>query len=140
VAWWAVPTSLRNKGDRSPGSPLGSVVTPRRGERLELAITVTLPTLPNWAQFVPKLARVDVIQGSVTGAASDRDTFRAPNTKVVTQRDVSGAKGTVELAYDLGTVEGPLLRARPRNRREAPGRRSERRRGRPGRPGRRRPG
>jgi hypothetical protein len=100
--------TVRNKGDHRPGSPLGSVVTPRRGERLELAITVTLPTLPNWAQFVPKLARVDVIQGSVTGAASDRDTFRAPNTKVVTQRDVSGAKGTVELAYDLGTVEGPF--------------------------------
>jgi hypothetical protein len=70
--------TVRNKGDRRPGSPLGSVVTPRRRERLELAITVTLPTLPNWAQFVPKLARVDVIQGSVTGAASDRDTLPTP--------------------------------------------------------------
>jgi hypothetical protein len=104
----AVDVSVRSKGDRRPGSPLGSVVTPRRGERLELAISVTLPTLPNWAQFVPKLARVDVIQGSVTGAASDRDTFKAPNTKVVTQRDVSNATGQVDLTYDLGAVDGPF--------------------------------
>ena len=103
-----VDVTVRTKGDRRPGSPLGSVVTPRRGERLELAISITLPTLPNWAQFVPKLARVDVIQGSVTGAASDRDTFHAPNTKVVAQRDVSGASGQVQLTHDLGAVDGPF--------------------------------
>ncbi len=114
-----VDVSVRNKGDRRPGSPLGSVVTPRRGERLELAISMTLPTLPNWAQFVPKLARVDVIQGAVTGAASDRDTFRAPNTKVVTQRDVSGRDrpGRPHLRPRRG--RRAVLRAGPGNRRQA---------------------
>jgi len=103
----AVDVSVRNRGDNRPGSPLGSVVTPRKGTRLELAISVELASLPNWAQFIPKLARVDVIQGSVTGPVSDRDTFQAPNTKVVLQRDVSGASGTVQFSYDLGPVSDP---------------------------------
>ena len=104
----AVDVSVRNRGDNRPGSPLGSMVTPRKGTRLELAISVELASLPNWAQFIPKLARVDVIQGSVTGPASDRDTFQAPNTKAVLQRDVSGASGTVQFTYDLGAVSEPF--------------------------------
>ncbi len=103
----AVEVSVREKGDRRPGSPLGSVVTPRRGDRLELAVSIQLAGLPNWAQFVPKLNRVDVIRGTVTGPATDRDTFKAPDTKVVLQKDVSGASGTATFTYDLGEVAEP---------------------------------
>lgn len=104
----AVDVTVRSRGDNRPGSPLGSVVTPRKGARLELAISITLASLPNWAQFVPKLARVDVIRGAVTGPVGDRDTYQAPSTKVVLQKDVSGAKDTVQLTYDLGQVSDPF--------------------------------
>ena len=108
----AVDVTVRSRGDRRPGSPLGSVVTPRRGARLELAITIQRASLPNWAQFVPQLNRVDVIRGSVTGATGDRDAFLAPDTKVVLQKDVSGT-GAIELTYDLGEVSEPTyLRVR----------------------------
>ncbi|GAA1884686.1 PHP domain-containing protein [Lapillicoccus jejuensis] len=99
---------VRAKGDRSPGATLGSVVTPKRGTRTELVVAVTPAVLPNFAQFLPQLARVDVVRGSVTGAASDRDTFHAPDTKVLVQRDVSGAKGKVVFTVDLGYVDEPF--------------------------------
>ncbi|MDQ2755980.1 MAG: PHP domain-containing protein [Actinomycetota bacterium] len=114
---------VRAKGDRSLGSTLGSMTTPRRGTRLELVISVTPATRPNWAQFVPQLARVDVVRGALTGPASDRDAISAPGTKVVLQRDVSGATGTVKIVLDLGVADQPFyLRVRGTDgKRSAPG-------------------
>ncbi len=103
-----VDVSVRNRGDRRPGSPLGSVRTPRRGERLELAITIDPARTPNWAQFVPKLARVDVIRGAVTGAQTNKDTITAPQTRVVLQQDVSDVRGRIVITYDLGRVRDPF--------------------------------
>ena len=114
---------IRAKGDASPGSTLGSVLTPKRGTRMELVILVDPAVLPNWAQFVPQLARVDVIRGAVTGPTSDRDTMQAPATKVVLQKDVSGATKQVRIVLDLGIADEPYyVRVRGTDgKRSAPG-------------------
>lgn len=95
-------------------SPLGSTVAVPRGTALELSITITLQDLPNWASFLPVLNRVDLIQGSVDVAGpADRDTFLAPDTRVVRSWDTSGTSGTIELVQPLGNVTEPFyVRAR----------------------------
>ena len=85
--------------------PLGGVLTARRGTPVRLVIRIESARLPNWAQFVPQLAKVDVIQGAVTGLATDRDTFRAPGTRVVKTFDTSGQTRTISLTYDLGRLD-----------------------------------
>ncbi|RKN45784.1 PHP domain-containing protein [Streptomyces hoynatensis] len=87
---------------------LGGSLHVRRGTRVELSIEIALANGPNWAQFVPELARVDVIQGAVTGTQRDKDTFRARQAKVVTSFDVNRSTGTVTLTYSLGRVDQPL--------------------------------
>lgn len=97
----------RNRTQRH-GEALGGALLPRRGRPLELVVRITAQSLPNWSNFVPSLNRVDVIQGAVTGPASDRDTFTAPRTKVVRQWDTSGKRGTFELVLPLGKAEEPF--------------------------------
>jgi hypothetical protein len=87
---------------------LGGVLQVRRGRQVDLVIDIGLAGGPNWAQFVPALARVDVIQGDVTGAVSDKDTFTTPNTKVVKSFEVNQSTGTVRLTYSLGKVDKPV--------------------------------
>ena len=87
---------------------LGGTLRVRRGTRVELVVEITLANGPNWAQFVPTLARVDVIQGAVTGPQRDKDEFRAPRTKVVRSFEVDRSTGTVTLRHSLGRVDGPL--------------------------------
>jgi hypothetical protein len=85
--------------------PLGGVLTARRGTPVRLVIRIEPARLPNWAQFVPRLAKVDVIRGDVTGPASDSDAFRAPGTRVVRTWDVGGQTSTITLSYDLGRLD-----------------------------------
>jgi PHP domain len=87
---------------------LGGMLHVRRGTAVDLVITIDLANGPNWAQFVPTLARVDVIQGDVTGAVSDRDTFAAPGTKVVKSFEVGKSTGSVQFTYPLGQVARPV--------------------------------
>ncbi|WP_214110770.1 PHP domain-containing protein [Acrocarpospora catenulata] len=103
----------RAVGDRN-GVTLGDTLTVRKGTAVELVIEIDLATEPNWAQFVPVLARVDVIQGDVTGPAADPDVFTTPSTKVVKSFEVgAGAKGTVRFTYGLGRLDRPVyLRVR----------------------------
>ncbi|MGW3349318.1 PHP domain-containing protein [Nonomuraea rubra] len=98
----------RAAGTGQRGVTLGSTLQVRRGARVELSIEVTLAGRPNWAQFVPTLARVDVIQGDVTGPVSDRDAFTTPNTKVVQSYEVNKNSGTVTFTYQLGAVDRPV--------------------------------
>lgn len=98
---------VRARGSRA-GVPLGGVLNARRGEQVELTISIDPATSPNWAQFVPKLARVDVIRGMVTGPASDRDTSTTPETRVVESFDVSSETGRIRLTYPLGKVDDPF--------------------------------
>ncbi|MDN5571577.1 MAG: PHP domain-containing protein [Propionibacteriaceae bacterium] len=84
---------------------LGGFLTANRGDRAELVLSIVPAQFPNWATFVPKLAKIDVIQGRVTGAVSDADTLHAPETRVVRTWDVTGRTDRIELTYDLGRVE-----------------------------------
>jgi hypothetical protein len=71
-------------------------------------VDIALADGPNWAGFVPKLARVDVIQGDVTGPVADKDTFTAPTAKVVKSYEVNKSTGTARITYSLGRVDRPL--------------------------------
>ncbi len=94
---------------RRDGTTLGGVLTPRRGRRLELVVTITPQDLPNWAQFLPQLNRVDVVRGAVDlEPVADRDSFLAPATKVVTQWDTSGSTQKLRLVLPLGTADEPF--------------------------------
>ncbi|MGI8332452.1 PHP domain-containing protein [Actinomadura scrupuli] len=99
---------VRPAGSGEQGVPLGGMLHVRRGAKVELVIEIDLANGPNWAQFVPALARVDVIQGDVTGKASDRDAFVTPNTKVVKSFEVGKSTGSVRLVYALGSVDKPV--------------------------------
>jgi len=85
--------------------PLGGVLRARRGTPVTLVVRIAPARLPNWAQFVPQLAKVDVIRGAVTGPVSDRDSFTAPDTRVVKTWDVSGQTNAITLSYALGRLD-----------------------------------
>ena len=97
---------LRARNGRDE-APLGGMLHVRRGTEVDLVISVDLANGPNWAQFVPLLARVDVIAGDVTGPAADRDGFAAPTAKVVKSFEVNKSAGTVRFTYPLGRVGTP---------------------------------
>ena len=84
---------------------LGGVLHARRGTPVTLQIRINPARLPNWSQFLPMLAKVDVIRGTVTGPVSNRDTFTAPCTRVVKSYDVSGQSRTIVLSYPLGRLD-----------------------------------
>jgi hypothetical protein len=84
---------------------LGGVLTARRGTPVRLVIRIVTAQLPNWSQVLPKLAKVDVIRGKVTGPVSDRDSFGTPDTSVVSTFDVTGRDGVIDLSYDLGALD-----------------------------------
>jgi hypothetical protein len=98
---------VRLRGARNSVT-LGGVLHVRRGSPVDLTITIDLANGPNWAQFVPMPARVDVIQGDVTGEVSGRDTMTAPRTKVVKSFEVNKSAGTVRLTYALGRLDRPV--------------------------------
>ncbi|MFJ9715571.1 PHP domain-containing protein [Streptomyces sp. NPDC101213] len=87
---------------------LGGALHVKKGTSVKLTVDVALAAGANWAGFVPELARVDVIQGDVTGPVADKDTFTAPTAKVVRTYEVDRAAGTVRLTYDLGRVDRPV--------------------------------
>ncbi|GGO90821.1 PHP domain-containing protein [Wenjunlia tyrosinilytica] len=91
-------------GDRR-GATLGGRLQVRRGERLTLTVTVTTASRPNFHGVLPRLAHVDVIRGAVRGPAKDRDSWRAPGTKVVHTSDVSDRTGTYTLRIPVGRAE-----------------------------------
>ncbi len=103
----ALDVRARVRGNKA-GVPLGGVLRVRRGEQADLAIVLDPAVLPNWAQFVPKLARVDVVRGAVTGPVADKDTFSTPDTRVVASFDVSGRAERITVTYRLGRVEEPF--------------------------------
>ncbi|SNX55857.1 hypothetical protein SAMN06272735_0289 [Streptomyces sp. TLI_55] len=87
---------------------LGGALQVKKGTSVTLTVDVALAGGPNWAGYLPKLARVDVIQGDVTGPVADQDTFTAPTAKVVRSYEVDKSSGVVRLTYQLGRVDRPL--------------------------------
>ncbi|RIQ11402.1 histidinol-phosphatase [Jiangella rhizosphaerae] len=103
----ALDVTVRVRGTRGGGVPLGSTLRVRRGTRVELVVGITAQDVPNWSQFVPRLNRIDLIRGAVDPghAEEQRDTFVAPDTRVVQQWDTSGRTGSYEIVHDLGRVD-----------------------------------
>ncbi|GIF75190.1 PHP domain-containing protein [Asanoa siamensis] len=96
---------VRKAGDRDGGTPLGGTLSVKKGTALELVVSVDLATLPNWASFIPRLARVDVIRGKVTGKPADKDAFTAPNTRVEKSFEVGTGQKKATFTYNLGRVD-----------------------------------
>ncbi|WP_030245829.1 PHP domain-containing protein [Streptomyces sp. NRRL S-455] len=96
---------LRRDQDRGRGVTLGGRLRVRTGEKLTLDITVTTASRPNPQGLLPELAHVDVIRGAVRGPVADRDTWKAPDTRVVRSQDVSGRTGTYTLRIPLTAGE-----------------------------------
>jgi hypothetical protein len=95
----------RSKGD-TRGVSVGGRTYVQRGSDVEVTIEVTLASRPNFSGSVPKLAKVDLIAGPVTGPAADRDALSAPETTVVETFAVSGrAHGTVRFTHTFRDVE-----------------------------------
>lgn len=92
-------------GDR--WATLGGTLAVPSGTPVRLSAAVRLAGGPNWAQFVPRLARLDVIRGAVTGAPADRDVFTTPETAVAKSFDISQRTGTATVTYDLGRLDRP---------------------------------
>jgi len=104
----ALDMRISVKGRSNPGTTLGGQVQVREGDTVELSITIKLADTANFAQFTPKLNKVDLIVGDVLGPVSDRDAFTTPNTKVVKSWDTSTATGSVRLTYDFKKVDRPF--------------------------------
>ncbi|MFF5576470.1 PHP domain-containing protein [Streptomyces luteogriseus] len=92
---------LKRDCDAGRGVTLGGRLRVRKGERITLYVTVTSASRPNPQGILPELAHVDVIRGAVRGPAADRDSWRAPDTRVVQTKDVAGRKGTYTLRIPL---------------------------------------
>ncbi|RKS73891.1 hypothetical protein CLV35_2385 [Motilibacter peucedani] len=94
---------------RGPGAQttatLGGVLTARRGDRVDLEVTIDLASRPNNNGDWPLLKRVDVIRGFLTGAATDKDTFHAPSAAVVESFDITQKAGRVTLSLRFKSVE-----------------------------------
>ena len=119
-------------------STLGGALHVKKGTKVTLTVDVASAGGPNWAGFVPTLARVDVIQGDVTGPVADQDTFTAPTARVVKSYEVnrSTRNGPAHLRPRARRPSG--VRPAARQRRQPVRRRRDGRGGRPGGPGDRR--
>ncbi|OXY90280.1 PHP domain-containing protein [Streptomyces diastatochromogenes] len=92
---------LKRDCDFGRGVTLGGRLRVRKGEKITLYVTVTTASRANPQGILPQLAHVDVIRGAVRGPVADRDSWQAPDTKVVETRDVSGRTGTYTLRIPL---------------------------------------
>lgn len=99
-------------GGRQVSATLGGRIRVRRGSSITLTVTVHPTTYRNAWGILPQLAHVDVIQGRVTGPATDRDTWRAPGTRVVRTWDTGGRRGPVTLRLELVAEHSGYLRLR----------------------------
>ncbi|HEX6360506.1 PHP domain-containing protein [Actinophytocola sp.] len=95
----------RSDGD-TRGVSIGGRTFVRRGTDVEVTIEVTLASRANFGGFVPKLAKVDLIAGAVTGPSADRDAMTAPGTAVVETFAVpAGARGKIRFTHVFPRVD-----------------------------------
>ncbi|MFD7659606.1 PHP domain-containing protein [Actinosynnema sp. NPDC059797] len=96
--------SLGEGDDR--GVTIGGRTFVRRGDSVEVAIEVDLARGENFGGVVPRLAKVDLIAGPVTGPAADRDALGAPLTEVVKTFEVARtARGAVRFTHTFRNVD-----------------------------------
>jgi hypothetical protein len=102
---------------------------------VELTLEIDLAERPNWAQFVPVLARVDVIVGAVTGPVSGQGHLRGAEhqgRQVVRGRRAPGKLSRSPTSW--AAARQAVLRAPARHRRQPHPARPDGRGGRPGGP------
>src|SRR6266540_559465 len=132
----------RVRGPRRPHPLLGRVVAGfragrgrharpddpgRKGDKAELTVRIGLTSKPNFHGDIPRLARVDVIAGLVTGPDGDPDTLAAPPPKwssrsrstasaapssCDTSSATSAARSTCACAAPTGTSTRPARSSR----------------------------
>ncbi len=71
---------------------------------------MTSATRPNFHGVLPRLAHLDVIRGAVTGPTADRDSWKAPDTRVVEQVDVRRKYGHLHAAHPARAGRALALR------------------------------
>jgi len=106
--------SLQVTGMRGTRHRAGLGETLRVAEPTEVELTLSIETASqvNYAGLLPRLARVDLIVGTVTGPAADSSTTVAPDTRVVHSWDTTDQDGTLELRYAFTLEEDSYLRVR----------------------------
>lgn len=72
------------------GSTVGGRARVRRGGRVAVRLVIDVADRPNFNGDRPRLAKVDLIAGPITGPVSDPDTLAAPETEVVETFEVRG--------------------------------------------------
>jgi hypothetical protein len=107
---------LRVRTTNGPGVTVGARTSVRAGESITIDITIDLTRKPNFNGELPKLARVDLIAGRITGpvAGDSRDALSTSETAVVQSFEVSTkARKSVTFRHVLRNVDGPMfIRAR----------------------------
>lgn len=105
---WGLDARLGRVGGDASAVTLGGVLRVTRGDDAELTVRITLPKMPNFNGDVPKLRRVDVITGPITGPAADRDRFAA-EAGVVRSFDLDpSGKTEIQLSHVFRNVRGPF--------------------------------
>lgn len=94
-------------GDGDKAATFGGTLVVQQGRKVNLHIEIDLHQGINYNGDSPRLRRVDVIVGKVTGPVGDPDTFTTPDAKVVTSFDIDQAVGTVVIDHPLGRTDGP---------------------------------
>ncbi|MET7843876.1 PHP domain-containing protein [Streptomyces sp. NPDC005356] len=103
-----IDVRLKRADGTGAGATLGGRIVVRPGEKLELTVTVSTANRVNPHGILPKLAHVDVIRGAVRGPAADRDSWRAPDTRVAHTSDVTGRTGTYTLRIPVVAGDEPF--------------------------------
>ncbi|WP_335987594.1 histidinol-phosphatase [Glycomyces sp. MUSA5-2] len=103
---------VKGRGGSRHRAGLGGTLDVQPGTEVELVLAIDLADGVNHAGLLPRLARVDVIAGKVTGPAADPNTMTAPDTRVVHSWDVSGETGSIELVHAFTVESGMYVRVR----------------------------
>ncbi|RZS79055.1 hypothetical protein EV189_3925 [Motilibacter rhizosphaerae] len=96
---------MRRRGGSGETAPLGGVLIAKKGDSVEVEITIDLASRPNNNGDWPTLRRVDVIRGDVTGPATNKDGFYNPTAAVVKQFEVSQQTGQVSFSLRFKNVD-----------------------------------
>ncbi|WP_433261996.1 PHP domain-containing protein [Actinosynnema sp. CS-041913] len=98
---------LRVRSDAdSRGVTIGGRTFVERGGAVEVVVEVRLARRPNFHGAIPRLAKVDLIGGPITGPAADRDALSAPGTTVLKTFEVARtARGTVKFTHTFRDVD-----------------------------------
>ena len=88
---------------------LGGRLRVRRGSNVTVVVSARLAARPNSGGGVPRLGRLDVIAGPVTGPVADRETMTAPGTRVVQSFEPHWAPGRqVTFQHTFRSVREPF--------------------------------